>query len=288
MMAAKIIILLPLVFFCVSPGSFADVDDFPVKFETLQWVAYAPTHFNPQKNIYPGGLSIEEDLKLLKRAGFNGIITYGSLGSLAYVPRIAKALGFKGVIMGVWDIKDFREIKNAVDSSSYVDGYCVGNEGLGQRYELEELESVIDAVKAKTGKPVTTTEQIGDYAKRYMLELGDWIFPNAHPFFCNIRSPKEAVRWVEKYYRIMKRSAPSGRPVLFKEIGFPTRGDRGCNENSQKDFFLLMELTDVKFAYFEAFDQYWKRHLAVEPYWGLFDRNRKPKKFVSKRLPRNK
>lgn len=259
-------------------------DEFVRKIDSLKWITYAPTNFNPLKKIYPSGESIAQDLKLLFDAGFNAVITYGSQETLADIPRIAREAGFQGVIMGIWDFKDQKELDNAIAMAAYVDGYCVGNEGLYFRYELNELKDAITYVKTKTNKPATTTEEINDYAKGYIVELGDWVFPNVHPYFSNAKSPFEAARWVKNHYRIVRRGAPANKPILFKEVSLPTRGDCECNEKRQKEFFKLMEASEVRFAYFEAFDQYWKRHHPVEPYWGLFDKNRRPKKFASEKL----
>jgi len=260
---------------------FAADRDFNRKVYSLRWIAYAPTHFNPNAKLYPDRRSLEQDLKVLRDAGFSGIITYGSEYSLAEIPEIAKALGFQGVIMGIWDIRDSNEIASAIFMADYVDGYCVGNEGLYKRYDLDELKKAIDYIKAKTHRPATTTEEIFDYAKTYVLEIGDWIFPNVHPFLSSVKDPAPAVNWIKGHYRIIKRHADQlKKPVLFKEIGYPTRGDIHASAKNQKKFFDLIEKSGVNFAYFEAFDQYWKRWLPVEPHWGLFDKNRKPKSYI--------
>ncbi len=277
-----------IVLFCLCGNLFSLDEDFCSKINNLKWIAYSPTNFNPIKGVCPLPVSIKDDLALLHRVGFNGIITYGSQEILMDIPKIARESGFEGVIMGIWNFKDEQEVDNAVKMAEYVDGYCVGNEGLSLRYEVDELIKAIENVKAKTNKPVTTTEEINDYAKRYMVELGDWIFPNAHPYFSNAKSPYEAARWVKKHYQIIKRGAPENKPILFKEVGLPTRGDSGCSQRRQKEFFILMEQSEVNFAYFEAFDQYWKRHHSVEPYWGLFDKKRQPKKFAYGKLNKDK
>lgn len=89
-------------------------DEFVRKIDSLKWITYAPTNFNPLKKIYPSGESIAQDLKLLFDAGFNAVITYGSQETLADIPRIAREAGFQGVIMGIWDFKDQKELDNAI------------------------------------------------------------------------------------------------------------------------------------------------------------------------------
>ena len=60
--------------------------------------------------------------------------------------------------MGIWDIRDPREKDNALAMSGYVDGYCMGNEGLSIRYEVDELKKAIDELRDKSRLPVTTSE----------------------------------------------------------------------------------------------------------------------------------
>jgi len=258
--------------------------DFKQKLKTLKWVAYAPSDFNPLKNHYPSEDSIREDLALLREYGFEGIVTYGSNRILGEIPRIAREEGFKGVIMGIWSIDNREETMNAVAAAKYVDGYCVGNEGLNSSYNLDSLTQAMSEMKESTGKPVATTEQIYDYSDDSILALGDWVFPNIHPFLSGVKDPKEAVAWIEKKYKSLQNRCPEGRIILIKEAGVPTAGADKATESNQKDFFDILEKTDMFFVYFEAFDQNWKRHLPVEPYWGLFDDQRKPKKYISSKV----
>ena len=167
-----------------------------------------------------------------------------------------------------------------------MDGYCLGNEGLlYKRYTLNELCLAMDNLKARTAKPVATSEQIGEYEDTRLLETGDWVFPNVHHSLRSIRSPEESAEWIKKRYRSVKLSVASlKKEVLFKEVGYPTAGDTLTSEDNQRVLFKLLEITGVKFAYFEAYDQYWKRLFPIEPHWGLFDKERHPKKFIAEKL----
>ncbi len=256
-------------------------DEFREKAFDLKWIAYAPTNFNPEQDIYPSEKSIRDDLKILYDFGFRGIVTYSAYKNLALIPQIAYETGFRGIIMGVWDIQNKDEIMNAVLSREYVDGYCLGNEGLNSRYELDDLKDVISSLKSSTGKPCTTTEQVSDYSNPSVNSIGDWIFPNIHPFLCEVKDPQKAALWIQKYYRILKKHCPDDKIVFFKEVGYPTRGMHKATESNQKKFFINMKKSQLPFVYFEAFDQPWKNSISVEPYWGLFNSRRKPKKFIS-------
>lgn len=61
--------------------------------------------------------------------------------------------------MGIWDIAGEEEARQdrAVASAKIVLGYCVGNERLGGRYNLEQLSRAVHHLKAAIGKPVTIT-----------------------------------------------------------------------------------------------------------------------------------
>ena len=274
-----IFILVIAEIFLISGFSFGV--GFEDKLRNLKWIAYSPTNYNPNKEIYPELDSIKKDLEVLRSFGATGIITYGAMGVLGEIPRLAKEAGFEGVIMGIWDIENRSEIVNVTLAKDYADGYCVGNEGYNKRYDLEALAKAIKTIKEATNRPATFTEEVFDYSSSELLELGDWIFPNIHPFACEIKDPAKGVAWLIKHYQYLQKKNTLHKPIIFKETGFHTRGGKGANQANQKKYFNLLLEAKVPFVYFEAFDQNWKRHASYEPYWGLFDAKRRPKKFVS-------
>jgi exo-beta-1,3-glucanase (GH17 family) len=250
----------------------------------FRWVAYTPPSGNPNEGVEATEDAIRGDLDVLCRAEFTGLVTYGSDGIMGReLPRIAQEAGFKGLIMGVWDPSSQQEMAAAVAAAGnpIVLGYCVGNEGLpekGQRrgrYTLEQLTAAIQSLQTQTGKPVATAEQYGDYTDERLLKLGDWVFPTVHPYFYNKREPNEAVLWTKAAFDDLTKR--SGRFVLFKEVGLPTAGDPEASEARQEQYYVELAKTDVRFVYFEAFDQPWKTHLPIEPHWGIFKADRTPK-----------
>ena len=184
--------------------------------------------------------------------------------------------------MGIWDLESDEEFKNALHAASNpaVLGFCVGNEGLNIRYDLTQLESVIYSLQKQSNKPVTTSEQIEDYSLPELLALGDWIFPNVHPYFNNQITVEKGVDWTVAAFNNLQ--AQTSKDILFKEVGFPTAGDsiNKMDEMLQDDYYYQLAKTDVDFVYFEAFDQPWKDHLPIEPFWGVFDKYRQPKKIA--------
>lgn len=246
----------------------------------IVWVAYSPPSADPNQGTEATPKAINEDLTILRKAGFTGLVTYSSAGTLGReLPVIAEMLGFKGLIMGIWDPSNQEEIDAAEAATKLpiVLGFCIGNEGLNERYEMAVLSLAIQNLREATGKPATTTEQIDDYVDENLLQLGDWVFPNAHPYFHNQLDPDAAVRWTQTAYDDFKRR--TDHFVMFKEVGLPTAGDPEgrLNEASQEGYYLQLAKTDVRFVYFEAFDQPWKTTLPIEPHWGIFRSDLTPK-----------
>ena len=90
------------------------------KVREIQWVAYASPNRNPGSgSSQPSAEAITEDLLTLKKAGFNGLITYGSAGIMGrQFLSIAQSLGYKGIIMGIWSPLNRSEFNNAMNAAS--------------------------------------------------------------------------------------------------------------------------------------------------------------------------
>lgn len=253
------------------------------KINRIQWVTYSSPNPGTQPRYYqPSPETIRNDLLTLKKAGFTGLVTYSSIGVMGKeFPFIAQELGFNGVIMGIWNPNNESELDNAKYAASLpvTLGYTVGNEGLYRskdRYTLPELCFAIADLRASTGRPATTSEQTDDFDDHPQLYLvGDWIFPNAHPYWHATKYAEKAVQWeVEKYREFAEES---GRFVLFKEVGLPTRGAFGLSETNHDEYYRELAKTNVRFVYFEGFDQPSKNHNSVEPFWGIFRSDQSPK-----------
>jgi len=165
--------------------------------------------------------ALEEDLLLLRRAGFTGLITYTANGVQGEkLTELASALGFKGLIVGIWDPKNPKELEAAkcCASNPIVLGYSVGNEGYKEggkdRYTLDELSAAIRDLRQATGRKATTTEQIDDYyGDKALLEIGDWVLVNAHPYFHSKLEPDRAVQWTVSAYEDLQKRTPPARHV---------------------------------------------------------------------------
>ena len=203
------------------------------------------------------------------------------------IPEIARSEGLDGtIVMGIWALTSEEEWANAVSQSPFVDGYCLGNEGLDVRYTVEELLSCMNRMRKETGLPVTTSEPMVKYFQeeyRHALCVApDWVFPIVHPFWDQPFDPKRAAQWVMVHCDYL--SALTGRNVIVKEAGFPSAGHERLSEDAQILFFNGIMGSGVRFFYFEAFDQPWKRTLddtsSMEAHWGLCRADGTPKKIV--------
>lgn len=246
------------------------------------WICYAPTGYDPYRSLFPTAASITKDLALIKKAGFQGVVTYGSIGSLALIPAIAQGTELQ-VIQGVWEPGDRRELEAAIAMQHQVAGYCVGNEGLGSRYTFQELDAGVAYLANRVRLPVAVSEQVHIYHQHpKLIDLGDWLFPIVHPHFGNAKSPEAALEWVRRRtseLAALARARGSEKPLFIKEIGMPSHGDPEYSEIGQAQFLSrLVRDCDLHFVLFEAFDRKgWEYNSPIEPYWGVFRHDRSPK-----------
>lgn len=250
------------------------------------WITFAPPRpFNPNRGTFPTERQLRTVLRQLVRQGWRGLVTYSFDGSLSEVPRIAREVGFRRVIAGLFwfdRAQLARERRAAVRERAYVDGFVLGNEGLDQgRYSRRALGREMRSLRAATDRPVTTTEPAAEYDRDpSLLELGDWVFPTIHPWFASIRSPEAGVDFVAAEYERLATAAP-GRVIVIKEAWWPTCGGSGAGAGNQVLFFRELAGEPVRFVWGEAYDQYWKRVEGPQgPCWGLHTSRRREKPII--------
>ncbi len=253
-------------------------------------VAYNPRgfSFDMESSVSTNLKQIVHDLHLLRSIGFRSIVTYGASKELGLIPGISRQEGFDGlVIMGIWDPSSKEELQSALSQKQFVDGYCIGNEGLDIRYTAQELGQTMNKLRRLTGRPVTTTELIDKYLggphRQWLLENSDWLFPVVQPFWAEQKDPYNAVTWTIARHDYL--TTTTDKLIILKEAGIPTIVSEGFSEVDQIDFFKELEKTGISFFYFEAFDQPWKRDIfklpEAEAHWGLYRTDGSPKKVVS-------
>ena len=270
--------------------------------ESLRFVAYTPTDLK----IISGQVHaasrerIRRDLAIL-REDFQGLITYSCADGVEEVPGVAQALGYRALILGIWDPLSEREFSNArrlVNAyPQLIVGVSVGNETLlAQRLEWPVLRASIQRLRAALpGVAITTSEPFYYYLNddpADFLAVQDFLLPGVHPLFetwFDQATTAQAVDFVVSVAGLL--SAKTDKPVLIKETGLPS-GPPGTRFTPaiQAAFWtsLYRQLSHVpgrSVAYFEAFDHDWKEENArrefgshpEEGYWGLYTADGHPK-----------
>ncbi len=277
-----------------------------------RFVAYQPTALKAinGKLTQADDASIRADLEVL-RPWFDGFITYGAYNGNERVPDIAATLGYRAVVMGVWDPSDPNEVANALASwrrnRRIVAGLSLGNEIVfGKRGTWSDLLGYMKAVRAQAPElPLTVSEPFAQYLDdfadaRPVLHATDFMLVNIHPVFEPWFKSGTADNWTDFVVRVVARlAAIYPRPILVKETGVPTGPQSaGFSEDAQHDFYKLLaqRLPPSRkraFAYFTAFDEPWRTgdfnpipgaH-PEEAYWGMFTQTRAPKRVMAD-LPR--
>ncbi|MFO1113364.1 MAG: hypothetical protein U1E35_05695 [Rhodospirillales bacterium] len=264
-------------------------------------IAYVPAGFDPRRppaGDWPAD-AIRADLAALRPA-FDGLVLYQFRPDVTPATLDqAAALGYRAVLLGIWDPRSENELTGAADlvrrwSGRLALAVVIGNEGLNDnRYDMADLARARDRLRALTGAdaqalPVTTSEPAGDYGWEPLLAFGDFLAPNIHPAIDQASlAPQSAVAWVHRRAEAIARAA--GRPVLVKETGLPNGGADGFSPERQAAFWaawlvagrLSRPATPPSFvsfaAAFEAFDAPWKAEELRDPKegrWGLMSVDR--------------
>lgn len=263
-------------------------------------ICYTPSRLDPrmdENHLRHPTSELRKDLAAL-RPVFDGIILYGyhrySTGRLV---GTAVDLGFRAIILGIWQPRDFGEVAGVADivrayHRRVAIGVIVGNEGITfGRYEPDDVRYAAEFLRTliPSDIPIATSEPWEAYDTEFALRFGDFLAPNIHPVFKRPElGPAEAARWSrQEAFRIARAAR---KPVLLKETGFPHGGGERFSPRTQRLFWeaYLSQSTYVQLdnrtwlyfgAVFEAFDQPWKAQdsgLAVEAFWGLLSEDRRP------------
>jgi exo-beta-1,3-glucanase (GH17 family) len=273
-----------------------------------RFIAYEPTSlqiFNGKPTRVDPEV-IRGDLKVL-RPRFDSLITYGAADGTEAIPPIATSLGFRALIIGVYDPFDATELNAAIAAAtSYpklVVGLSLGNEMLFfRRRSYAELAKVLGSVHARIPQlPLSTTEPFHVYyepAAAPVMERMDFLLANVHPIFqpwFHSATDADATQFVVNV--VSKLAASYCGPILVKETGVPSAPEaKGYTEARQASFYdelqhRLPPSGERAFAYFSAFDAPWRlndvgpapgqRPQPEEAHWGLYDERRQPKPVVA-------
>jgi exo-beta-1,3-glucanase (GH17 family) len=286
-----------------------------------RFIAYQPTSLQVTNGVSTQADpdSIRADLQVL-RPRFDSLITYGSIIGAEAIPGIAASLGYRAVIIGIWDPFNATALSAALTAAKnnprVVVGLSLGNEMLFfHRHSAAELVELLDKLHAQAPQlGLSTTEPFQMFEAPEagsILQRLDFLLANVHPVFQPwFRDAPEAnaVQFVVNVVSDLGRYYCG--PILVKETGIPTApAEKGFNEQKQASFYDELghrfaasaaapksvgsepAAGDRAFAYFAAFDAPWRlqdggpaagqRPAEEEAHWGLYDEKRRPKPVVA-------
>lgn len=270
-----------------------------------RFIAYQPTALQmfDGRATPADTASIRRDLEVL-RSRFDGLITYGSANGAERIADVAAELGYRAVIMGVWDINNPKEIANALAAAkrqpTRVLGISLGNERLfAKQATAAQLAQALQKLRQQAPQlALTTTEPFHLFLEANaapILSASDFMLVNVHPIFQDwFRSAPDANAAEFVVNVTAKLQAVACGPVLVKETGVPTApASSGYTSQRQASFYQALQQRfkaspQTAFAYFSAFDAPWRAsdespvagEHPEEAHFGLYDAKRQPKPVV--------
>ncbi len=214
--------------------------------------------------------------------------TFGCTKNLDKVAKFCKEWGKKTAI-GAWLGRDLNANEVEIESlkqlmvSGVVDLAVVGSETIlrGDLSE-EQLVGYIQRVKASAnGVLVTTGEVYQSYINHPgIVDACDVIFVNLYPYWEGV-NVNYAMYFVDLKFEKLKKVV-GDKEIIISESGWPSDGNTigeavPSLENAR--FYLInfvswAEARNVKYFYFEAYDEVWKANYEGPQgaHWGILDR----------------
>ena len=220
------------------------------------------------------------------------------------IPLIAKEMGMK-TLVGAWlgndaeiNKKEIEGLKNLANKG-FVDIAAVGNEVMyrGDLTEEELLAFIKDVKNDLTQVPVGYVDAYYEFTKRPRItEACDVILANCYPYWEGCSIEYSLIYMKDMFHQAMK--AAKGKKVIITETGWPSQGEGLSGampsiENAMKYFIntqLWSKEDNIDIFYFSSFDESWKVGAEgdVGAYWGLWDKNEKPKFYSTPIVFKNK
>lgn len=210
------------------------------------------------------------------------------------IPKIAKEYGIN-TLVGAWLGKseeiNRKEIQGLIElaNAGYVDIAAVGNEVM-YRGDLteDELIAFMKEVKSQVNVPVGYVDAYYEFERKPRItELCDVILSNCYPFWEGCAQEYSLLYMKDMYQRVTR--AANGKKVIITETGWPDvgqlfHGALPSRENAMKYFInaqLWSQQEGIEIFYFSSFDESWKTgdEGDVGAYWGIWDKEEKPKFF---------
>ncbi len=241
---------------------------------------------------------LEQQLAML-RTKFDGLVLYGCGPQSRQIVLHAVAMGYRAVLLTVWDPRSRKELQTAselIDSFQYRTALAVsiGSEGLmQQRYTVDDLLHAKHVLTRNTHMretiEVTTTEPWWMYLHRggvseQLTSVGDFVTANVHVVWdTDIRDPTLAADWTMSRSRELQQALH--HVVLVREAGFPGSGyspredvQLTFTRQMQADFWKALQRRQkvmggvrIPVVAFEAFNNSSKQWDSFEGAWGLIN-----------------
>jgi exo-beta-1,3-glucanase (GH17 family) len=210
--------------------------------------------------------------------------------------RTAKDMGYK-VAVGAWLGQGLEENEKQLSlliaeaKAGYVDMAIVGSETLFRKdLNDAELATYIGRFKnAVPNVPVAVCD-VADalYESPLVLDACDLVGANIYPYWDGIRI-ENSMAWLEKKFRKLEKL--TGKEIFISETGWPTAGNIvgkavANPENALRYFKEFVEWTtrwSVRYFYFAAFDESWKKIFEHEQgaHWGRYTEDGTEKPWVN-------
>ncbi len=239
-----------------------------------------------------GAEQIQTRLAIIK-PHVNWIRSFSCTEGNELIPEIARKNGLKTMV-GAWlgddKGKNELEINNAIEvaKAGYVDILAVGNEVL-LRGDLTEDELLEYMYRVKQAVPAVEMGYVDAYFEFVdhprITEACDVILANCYPFWEECPADHALLYMKDMYQRVSR--VANGRHVIVSETGWPNVGtaEGGAVPSLENAMRYLIntckwaEEDGVEVFYFSSFDEAWKVDAEgdVGAYWGLWDKDGKPK-----------
>jgi exo-beta-1,3-glucanase (GH17 family) len=253
--------------------------------------------YSPEDAVTQDPRLLRQQLALL-RTKFDGLSLYQCTPATVQIVQQARSLGFRAVLLTVWDPRSESELANAGsivrdEAGSVALAISIGSEGLMEkRYTLADMlaarAELLDRATTARTVEMTTTEPWWLYLHpenaglsgaevEAVRNFGDFTSINIHVVWdADILDPELAASWTRDRANDVRKSIP--RPLLVREAGFPGDGSTPrdgrvlvFNRKIQAAFWQAWFKLDGRqpIAVFEAVDNPQKHWRDFESSWGL-------------------
>lgn len=214
--------------------------------------------------------------------------TFSAINGLEHVAEFGHDMGFK-IAIGAWINADAAsneiELTAVIElaKTGQVDVVMVGSETLLRR-EVSEADLIAMIERVRNEIPVEVIVTYADVYHEYLRRPGliaavDVLCANLYPWWQGI-GLDDAMAAVDAWYDALVTVA-DGKPVWICESGWPSDGSvngnaiPGLQESVVylTNFLSWAESRNIRYFYFEAFDEPWKSRLEgdVGNHWGVWD-----------------